>query len=951
MKKMQVLISLLIFYLLSTFLLIAQSVEEIKPSNLKQEDVIPVDPNITHGQFANGLKYYIKVNKKPENRATLWLAVNAGAVLEEENQRGLAHFVEHMGFNGTKNFKKHELIDYLESIGMKFGADINAYTSFDETVYFIHVPTDSAYYVETGMQVLEDWAHNVSFEDEEIDKERGVVGEEWRLGRGAWMRMLDKQLPILFKNSRYAERLAIGKKEIIDSCSYETLRKYYKDWYRPDLMAVVAVGDFDKDWIFNLIQKHFASIPKFENPRERIMYPVPDHDDVLFAIATDKEADRTQIAVYYKSEAQPKKTIADYRVMVMASLYSNMLNNRLMELTKKADPPFLYGYTGKGSFVRTKEVYYLGGGVKEDGIERGLDALLTEANRVKRYGFTNTEFERSKKEILRGKEQAYKERDKTESNRFARSYVYNFLNDNPIPNAEQQLALYKQLLPEIKLEEINELANKWITDNNRVIMISAPEKENVDIPNEEQLLAVFNKVEKKDIKPYEDKISDEPLVADIPKPAEIIEEKTNDNLGITELKLANGINVILKSTDFKNDEIKFNAYSFGGNSLVSDDQYMSANMATSIIQESGVGAFSNIELNKKLSGKVVNVRPYITDLAEGVRGSASPQDIETMFQMIYLYFTAPRQDDEAFQSYLTRMKGFIQNRSARPESAFQDTIQVTLAQHHMRSRPWSEALLNEIDYKTAMNFYKDRFADASDFTFFFVGNFEIDKIKPLIQTYLGGLPVTNRVETWKDTKVFKPKGVIKKEVHKGIEPKSMVRVSFTGSYEGEYSSLYGLSSLVDVLSIKLREVMREEMGGTYGVWMWHDASYYPRKEYSFNIMFGCNPERVDEMIQSLFTQIDSIKTVGPPQINIDKVRETQTRDYEVNLKKNGFWINKLYRNHFYGVDLKDILKFPDYVKTLSVDMIKEAANKYLNTENYVQVVLYSEEVKEDTSGK
>jgi len=943
MKQLQALILLHAFYFISASFLFAQTTEEIKPSNLKYEEVIPTDPDVALGQFENGLKYYIKVNKKPENRATLWLAVNAGAVLEDDNQQGLAHFTEHMSFNGTKNFKKHELIDFLESIGMKFGADINAYTSFDETVYFIHVPTDSAYYVETGFQILEDWAHNVSFEEEEIDKERGVVGEEWRLGQGAWKRMIDKQLPILFKDSRYAERLPIGKKEIIDTSKYETLRKFYRDWYRPDLMAVVAVGDFDKDWIYNLIQKYFASIPKAENPRERTMYPVPNHQEVLFAVATDKEADRTQIGVYFKSDLQTKKTVADYRIMIMANLYSNMLNNRLNELTKNTDPPFLYGYTGKGSFVRTKEVYYLGGGVKEDGIERGLDALLTEANRVKKHGFTESEFERAKIEIMRGKEQAYKERDKTESVRFARNYVYNFLSENPMPGVEQSLALYKQLFPDIKLEEINELANKWITNNNRVIMISAPEKENVVVPNEEQLTAVLNKTDKKDIKPYEDNVSNEPLVADVPAQVDIVVEKTNDELGITELKLANGVNVILKPTDFKNDEIIFNAYSFGGNSLMPDDQFMSANSAARIIQESGVGAFNSIELNKKLAGKVVSVRPYITDLAEGIRGSASPQDIETMFQLIYLYFTAPRQDEDYFKSYLSRMKGFIENRSASPEAEYADTIQVTLAQHHMRSRPWTEALLDEIDYHTALNFYKNRFADASDFNFFFVGNFEIEKIKPLIQTYLGGLPVSNRVETWKDTKVFPPKGVIKKEVHKGIERKSMVQLSFVGAYEGEYKNLYKLSSLVDVLRIKLREVMREDMGGTYGVWMWHDAKYYPRKEYSLNISFGCNPERVDEMIQSLFEQIDSIKTFGPAQINIDKVKEIQIRDYEVNLKKNGYWINKLYRNLFYGVELTEILKYPDHVKTLSTDMIKEAANNYLNTENYVQVVLYPKE--------
>jgi len=944
MRKLNIIFLLIV--LLPLFSLYSQNADEVKPSNLSLEEIIPTDLDVLKGKFDNGFTYYIKENKKPENRASLWLAVNAGAVLEDENQRGLAHFVEHMGFNGTKNFKKHELIDYLESIGMKFGPEINAYTSFDETVYFIQVPTDSAYYVETGFQILEDWAHNVSFEDEEIDKERGVVGEEWRLGRGAWMRMLDKQLPILFKDSRYAERLTIGKKEIIDTSSYETIKNYYKDWYRPDLMAIVAVGDFNKEVIFNLIEKHFSTIPVIENPRKRILYPVPDHDEILFAIASDKEADRTQIGLYYKSESESKKTVADFGRLLMSSLYSKMLNNRLSELTKKADPPFLYGHSGQGQFVRTKDVYFLGAGVKEGGIERGIETLLAEARRVKKFGFTETEFERSKIETMRSLERAFIENDKTESNRFARSYVYNFLNSNPIPSAEQELALAKQLLPQVKLAEVNELVNKWITNKNRVVLISSPEKENVKIPSEEQLLKLIEKSSQKIIEPYEDNVNTAPLVENIPTPKPIIEENTNGKLGITELKLANGINVILKPTDFKNDEVLFNSYSFGGNSLIDDDNIVSAFTTTQIIQESGIGSFNNIELKKKLTGKVVNVRPYISELYEGLRGNASPKDLETMFKLIYLYMTSPREDNESYQSYLTRMKGFIENRNARPETAFQDTIQVTLTQNHKRTRPWNVKLLDEINHKVVMDFYKNRFADAGDFSFFFVGNFNVDDLKPLIQTYLGNLPSISRNENWKDTKVNYPKGVIKKEVYKGIEQKSQVRVTFSGDYATGYENQHKISSLVDVMQIKLREVLREDLGGTYGVGIWQNTSLYPKPKYSLNITFGCNPERVEEMIDTLFIQIDSLMNYGTSDINIGKVREKQSRNYELNLKKNGFWLNDLFWKHFYNEDLEDILKYPEYVKTLSNEKIIEAANKYFDMDNYVQVILYPEKSSE-----
>jgi len=942
MKEWKIYIFSFLFCILINFSSYAQSADEVQSSNLKLDEAIPVDPDVTMGKFENGVHYYIKTNKKPENRATLWLAVNAGSVLENDDQRGLAHFAEHMGFNGTKHFAKQELIDYLESIGMQFGPEVNAYTSFDETVYFLHVPTDSADFVETGFQILEDWAHLITFEDEEIDKERGVIVEEWRLGRGAYMRMLDRQLPMLLKDSRYAERLAIGKKEIIDSCSYETLKSFYKDWYRPDMMAIVAVGDFDKDWIYNLMEQHFATIPAVENPRERIMYPVPDHENVLFAIATDPEASYTEIDIYFKSELRPQKTVANYRELLMEQLFNNMLNIRLREITQKSDPPFVDAFSSKGRFVRTKGVYFLGAIVKENGIERGLDALLTEAIRVRQHGFTLSELERTKTQILRNAEQKYKEADKIESQRIARDFVYNYLNDEPIPSAEQELALTKQLLAGIQINEVNELVNQWITDNNTVVRLSAPEKEDAKIPSEQELLAVYKAAETKEIQPYVDAVSDEPLVATLPQPSKIVKEIKHEKLDVTELWLSNGVHAVLKPTDFKNDEILFYAYSYGGNSLVNDKNFISALLAANIISESGVGRFSSIELQKKLTGKVVNVYPYIDDLSEGFSGNTSPKDIETMFQLIYLYMTSPRDDKEVYESLISRYKAFLENRSANPEQAFQDTVQVTLAQHHFRARPFSVPLLDELNRAEALQIYKDRFADASDFNFFFVGNFEIDKIKPLTETYLGSLPTINRKESWKNVGISAPKGVIKKEIHKGIEPKSRVQITFTGPYEGGFENYYRKSSLAAVLDIKLREILREDLGGTYGVSVYHNDFILDRKEYEFTISFGCSPDRVNEMINTLFQQIDSIKTIGPKDIYISKVQETQKRAHEVNMKENNYWLQELRYKHYYGEDWMPILTYPEYVATLSPDLVKAIANKYLDTNNYVQVVLYPE---------
>jgi zinc protease len=938
MKELKMFVAL--FYFLISPLLYSQSADEVQPSNLGFEQTIPVDPNVMMGKFENGVHYYIKTNQKPEHRATFWLAVNAGSVLENDDQRGLAHFAEHMGFNGTKHFAKQELIDYLESIGMQFGPEINAYTSFDETVYFLYVPTDSANFVEIGFQILEDWAHQITFEDQEIDKERGVIVEEWRLGRGSNMRMLDKQLPIMFKNSRYAERLPIGKKEIVESCSYETLKNFYKDWYRPNMMAIVAVGDFDKTRIYNLMQKHFATIPAVENPRERIMYPVPNHDDVLFAIATDPEARYTELDIYFKSELQLNKTIADFRESLMERLFNNMLNTRLSEITQKADPPFVDAFSSKGRFVRTKGVYFLGAIVKENGIERGLDALLTEAIRVRQHGFTASELKRTKTQILRYAEQKYKEADKIESDRIAQSLVSNYLEDEPIPSAKQELALTKQLLSGIQIKEVNGLVNKWITDNNTVVRLSAPEKEGIKIPTEQELLAVYKAAETKEIQPYVDAVNDEPLVATPLKTSKIVKEKKHEQLDVTELWLSNGVHVVLKPTDFKNDEIRFVAYSYGGNSLVNDTNFISALLAPAIISASGVDRFSSIELQKKLTGKVVNVYPFIDNLCEGFGGNASPQDIETMFQLIYLYTTAPREDKEAYESLISRYKAFLENRSASPEQAFQDTVQLTLAQHHFRARPLSLQLLDELNQADALRIYKNRFADASDFNFFFVGNFEIDKIKPLIETYLGSLPDIDRKETWKNVGISAPKGIIKKEIHKGIEQKSRVQITFTGPYDGGFENYYRKSSLAAVLDIKLREILREDLGGTYGVSVYHTDFFLDRKEYEFTISFGCSPDRVNEMIGTLFQQIDSLKSFGPKDIYISKVQEIQKRAHEVDLKDNNSWLQELRYKHYYGEDWMPILTYPEYVATLSPDLMKTAANQFLDTKNYVQIVLY-----------
>ncbi len=901
---------------------------------------LSIDSSVITGMLSNGMKYYIRTNRKPEKRAELRLVVNAGSVLEDDDQRGLAHLCEHMAFNGTKNFRKNELVNYMESVGMQLGPDLNAYTNFDETVYMLKIPTDTPAIVSKAFQILEDWAHNVTYDNDEIDKERGVVIEEWRLGRGAEARMADKQTPTLFKNSRYAVRNTIGDKKTLETCSYATLKRFYKDWYRPELMAVIAVGDFNTLEIEQLIKKQFSAIPPTSNVRPRVSYPVPDHNEPLLSVVNDSEATLSRVGVYYKHEVEPNGTVGDYRRSIVEALYSQMLNNRLGELTRQAEPPFLFAGSGGGRFVRTKEIFVLNAGVKENGIEKGLDALLTEAERIRRSGFTATELERQKKETLRSIENAYNERDKTESARYAAEYVRNYLDQEPIPGISSEYELYKQLLPGITLDDITAMTGQLITDKNRVVLVNLPAKKEVNIPTDQQLMDVFVSVGKKDIPAYIDKVANQPLISSAPKPGTIVNRTEYKDIGVTEWKLSNGARVVVKPTDFKNDAVVFAAYSPGGNSLVADKDFIPASTAPGIIQQSGIGAFDETQLEKVLAGKILSINSYIGELDEGLSGRSTPQDLETLCQLIYLYFTQPRVDSAAYLAYRQRMQSFYQNRSAQPEAAFQDTIAVTMSQYHPRRKPWTVSTLDQMNLQTSLNVYRDRFADASDFIFFFVGNVNISTFTPFVEKYLASLPSLDRHESWKDIGVAPPKGVIEKEIRKGIEPKSQVRIMFTGPFTWSKENRQRMQSMASALNIKLRENLREDKGGTYGVGVSPVPMHYPNERYMLTIAFGCAPERVNELVKATFEQIDSLKRLGIEASYLQKVKEIQKRALEVNLKRNEYWLNSLRFEYVNNIPPSQILEEGKLIDNVSLADIQSAAQQYLDMNNYVKVLLF-----------
>jgi len=924
------------------FLLCSALARPISAQPFAPADTLPIDKNVKIATLANGLKYYIRVNHRPDRRALLRLVVNAGSVLETDDQRGLAHFVEHMAFNGTKNYPKQALTNYLESLGMRFGPELNAYTSFDETVYMLEVPTDSADVIGKGLDILADWAHNISFDDAEIDKERGVVIEEWRQGQGAGMRILEKQMPVLFKDSRYAVRVPIGSRDVLETFPHEAVRDFYRTWYRPDLMAVIAVGDFDPAWIEALIRDRFSPMPLPADRKPRGIFPVPDNKEFLAVVATDPEMAQTAVAVYHKLPVEPRKTVAAYRGMLIEDLYNRMLNSRLLELTQRADPPFVHAFSGKARFIRAKQFYQLGAVVREDRVLLGLETLLVGAERVRRFGFTETELDRQKDQMLRSYEKAYIERDKTESSIWAGKYVSGFLYDDPIPGIENTYELAKQLVPEVTLQEVNRLADLWTANENNVVVVQAPERPGLVIPSEQQLLAAIADARTMDITNYEDKVSLEPLVDELPTPGKVTSEKVTSDLGLTEWTLSNGARVILKPTDFKNDDVQFWGFSPGGTSTAADDAYIPASSASSLVGLSGLGRFDFIELRKRLSGKIVNLAPDIDELAENLRGSASSRDMETLFQLVYLYFVAARLDSSAYLSYKARMEPYLRNRYADPDAAFSDTLAVTLTRHHPRRPVYNLGMLDKMDLATSYEFYKDRFADASDFTFVLVGAFDPDQIRPLVETYLGGLPSIGRKETWRDIGIRPPTGIIRKEVRRGLEPRSRVSLTFTGPITWSIQANYDLESMTDALRIKLREVIREDEGGTYNVDVGASSWRLPNEAYTVSISFGCDPNRVGELVGEVFAQIDSLAEVPPAETYVAKVKETQRRELEVDLRQNGYWLSTLWYYDFNHVDRAEILKAPERIEGLTAQAIQAAAKKYLRKDNYVQVVLYPE---------
>lgn len=909
---------------------------------------LPLDPSIRMGVLKNGMKYFIKKNAKPENRVELRLAVNAGSVDEDDDQKGLAHFIEHMQFNGTEHFKKNELVNYLERVGTKFGADLNAFTSFDKTVYRLQVRSDIPNQLDTGLLVIYDWAGHATMDPTEIDKERGVVIAEWRSRLSPQQRISEQTLPVIYKDSKYKDRLPIGDPEIIQGASYETIKRFYNNWYRPDLMAVVVVGDIDELAIEKQIREMFSPIKNPQNKKDPADYKIPYHNETLIKIVTDKEAPSTSVQIINKLPKQYIKTKSDLIEDIKKGLFTMMINARLDELRTTANPPFIRGFSGYSSDLGDMDIYRASASLAEDKVLDGLKALVMENERVLRYGFTQSELDRQKTNMLKNAEKQMKEIDKTESAVYCSRAVNYFLDNDPLMSSDQKYNFLNLHKSKLNLSSINDYAKQWIKPDNKVVLITAPEKDEVKIPTEQEVKEIFNSINKMPIEKYIDKIIDKPLFSKSLTNKKIIDEQSFEKYGIKKMKLENGIEIYYKKTDFKNDEILFSSFSEGGTSLYSNNEYKNANVAAGVVSEMGISEFDNIQLKKLMTGKSVSVNFGIGSFGQYSHGRSSVLDFETMFQLINLGFTEPRKDQNAFNSFINRSKGMYANLLKNPDTYFVDTLSKIKYNNNPRigGIPKPEDF-DKLNLDEIFRIYKERFANAGNFKFFFVGNFEESKLKDLCAKYLGNLPSGNRSENWIDRNTELIDGKLEKDIYMGAAPKAYVDITYHGDFNWNPDNAYIIRSLIDVLRIKLRETMREDMGGVYGVRVGGGGYKEPKEKYSLNVSFNCDPQKAQDLIIAANTVITKLKNEGPDSDVMLKIKESQKQERVKALQENDYWLDNIESIIQDKLDFSELTleSLENRINKLTQNDIKNAAIKYINESEKIQVVMYPESFK------
>ncbi len=928
---------LLLFALLSTILPLAASAQTMDLTS-----PLPFDSTVRTGTLPNGLRYYIKHNSYPEHRAELRLVVNAGSILEDNDQQGLAHFNEHMSFNGTTEFPHNTLESFLEAHGARFGADLNAQTGFGQTIYMESLPTDQNHVLDTGVDILAQWAHYDTFDSVEFEKERGVVREEWRMGRGAFERIYRKQAPIIFAGSRYADRNPIGLLPVIDTAHRSTIMQFYHDWYRPDLMAVIIVGDFNVDSMVSDVKQDFSPLPNPPNERPRTEYPIPMHSQTYVAIDTDREMPQTIFAMFFERPASKEVTVADYRRSLVTALYDEMLNARIQEAIQKGEAPLAYAGAGDGPFLAHLRSFSIFGLLQEDSVDAGVKAILQQVFRAQQTGFDASELDRAKKSLLAKMEKGWEERDKTPSASLVGEYIRNFTDQEPSPGIDYEYALYKKYVPDVTLAEVNARSAQLMQNASPVMTFEGPAAKDFTPPTKDQLLAILNDVKSEHYSAYVDKTSNAPLIAVTPKPGKIVKESTLASIGVTVWQLSNGARVILKPTNFKEDEILFHAVAPGGSSTAPNSEYESAQSGDAIVTSSGLSTFDAPTLQKMLEGKEVAVSPDISMYSQSLDGHSTKKDLPTLFQLAYLYMTAPRYDSAAVRTWLTRTKATLQNMQKMPEATYFDSLSVILTQNNYRTRPESVELLNEIRPELAYAYYKKFYGDASGFTFYFVGNINLNTLRPLVEDYLASLPSSHHRMMWNDVGIRPPTGALVRNIYKGEAPKSIVTLVYTGQKPFSRANRFRLSAMAQAFQMKLLQDIREDKSGAYYIRVSPSFQKYPKDEYRITINFGCDPARVTELVAEVRRQIDTLVSKPIAATYAERVQKIMANELEVNRKENKYWMSELEDAFWNNLAPVSINESTALINSISPKTIFQAAKDYFNSKNCVQVVLYPE---------
>lgn len=906
---------------------------------------ISTDSLVKVGKLSNGLTYYIRKNSKPEKKVELRLVINAGSVLEKDNQQGLAHFMEHMNFNGLKHFPKNDLESYLQTIGVQFGADLNASTSFDETIYILPIPSDKQSKVDSGFMILSDWAHNALLDTAEISKERGVVIEESRLDKNATSRMMKVFFPKLLNGSLYASRMPIGKDSIISNFKPNALKDFYTTWYRPNLMAVIVVGDIEPKQAEAEIIKFFGNLknPEKETKRPTII-PINKRVKDEAIVVTDKEFPYTLVQIINYIEKQKEiKTWGDLRNSIIEDLFNQMLNQRLQELTKLANPPFLFSNAGFDQLIRGYRTFGFVAVLGDKSVKEGIDALISTTESVKKFGFLPSELERAKKNYLKSLEQVYNNKDKTESSNYVTNLINNFLSGDPIPGITNRYKFALQQMDSIIINDVNILGEKMQTSEGKFTILMASEKSKSKLPSNEALIKLVEEASKMPVKAYEEKILSSSLMDKKPIAGRIIKSTKNEIIGTIDYDLSNGISVTLKPTNFKDDEILMDAWRLGGyhNYGLSDKE--NAKNAALLINQMGVKDLSPSDLKKVLSGKSLSVMPYINPYEDGIQGSTSKKDIETFFQLINLYYTKPRKDDNLFKSFISRNKSIYKNVKENPNYFYLDTLEKI----QYGNNPWANSIPNASDFdKISMDrsfaIYNELFENAYGTHFTFTGSIDTNTIKPLIESYIGSLPTKTIDNMFTDEGLRPIKTGTSAIIKKGKEKQSIVTISFTGEIKYDEAEIIELNMLSEILNIKIIEKLREQMGGIYGGGSSVIIMKRPYEHYNFSIGFPCAPENVAKLSDALINLIKDIQLYGSEQIDLDKVKETIKKKNLEEMKTNSYWLDMLSQAWINKTDVSSLINKLNLVEKVTSQNIKVVANKYLNVNQYLKVVLMPE---------